>query len=152
MCNQTFDKIKLIMSSLKQAVKHLEEGISCEKENDALKAIEHISSALRHFTNFSLNEDKVLPDLKNEIQVHVNHSVKRLEKLLQSLERDSEVVVTSENDAKFLVKKSLKFDDLCGMEQVKIDLTQALIMPIERPKLYSRGMKAYKGFLLYGVR
>lgn len=68
------------MSSLKRAIECcLNSGI-CEK--DVLKAVEHISNSLGHFTMYAVSNDIVEPGLKKEIQDHVAFGVERMEKLL----------------------------------------------------------------------
>jgi len=62
------------------------------------------------------------------------------EKLLRKVEK----TVLSE-------RPTICFKDLCGLENDKEALEQAVILPIKRPELFEDGVSPYNGFLFFGV-
>ncbi|KAJ6647982.1 hypothetical protein Bhyg_03207 [Pseudolycoriella hygida] len=118
---------------LELAVKCLKDAIDNENDDDTTNAVGNFSSALAHFAIFAVNNETMVPQLKEEIQFHIKSCQNHLEKI------------------NLTQKGKKKPPDLCGMETVKADLMHALITPIKRPKVFSMGINPYKGFLLYGA-
>ncbi len=58
---------------------------------------------------------------------------------------------TLDSDAYLVESPDLDFDDVGGMEELKDTLEEAIIDPLERPKLYEQyGLGTVKGVMLYG--
>lgn len=143
------------MASQEQAVKCLKHAIENEKNKNYASAIESYHNALAHFATVAVTSETLAtePILKEEIQHHVKYCVDHVEKIkLSEGGRETQTVSPIDSHASMCAKKKLTFGDLCGMETIKNDLTQALITPMKRPKVFSRGITPYKGFLLFGVR
>lgn len=47
-------------------------------------------------------------------------------------------------------KPNVKWEDVCGLEDVKNLLKETVIMPIRFPYIYTDGLRPWKGILLYG--
>lgn len=141
------------MDSLKRAVKYLDEGVKNEIENNNLEAMANYSEALNCFTYFTNGSTAVMPQLKKEIYYQINFCKDRVNEIKSKTQSSPNNTKTAQCIMQeFLPKKKLRFDDLCGMEEIKTDLTHALITPSNRPKAYSRGLAPYRDFLLFGVR
>ena len=46
----------------------------------------------------------------------------------------------------------ISFDDVVGLEEAKVALREAVILPVKFPRLFRGKRKAWSGILLYGVR
>lgn len=97
---------------------------------------------------------------ETEIKFYLKY-MNKMEREIELLKKniDSQTDNDHEDDTKIrnrikatilTVRPNIKFDDVCGLEMVKDDLRQTILLPLKQPQVFSL-TKPYKSFLFFGV-
>lgn len=119
---------------VQKAIESEQSGNSEEAFALYLQSFEWFQMALKYEKN---------PKTIEKIKQKLFEYVKRAEELKPQKEK-------KESFQSLAVKPNVKWDDVCGLEDVKNLLKETVIMPIRFPYIYTDGLRPWKGILLYG--
>lgn len=127
-----------------------QEAIEYDENGILNKALESYNKCKRVFLDLENSRKIQLPSSKDEIQnviIICETRVRELELILLKHARKSKNNYTNIINEKPIIK----FNDVCGMKEVKEELKLSIFSSIKYPEIFSETAEPFKSFLLYGV-